>query len=153
MFFISCDNILPLPTRSGRNIFGCKVDGTTLKTSTRILRDNPISAGYDRDNVFYVSGNDFNNDLAVELDIRKLTKEGKYKLDNINLGFLDNRSYPKEYYETTKNHTGEVCITKLNANKRIISGTFWFEAVNRRDSTDVVKVSRGRFDIDLDKLK
>lgn len=151
---MACDNILPLPTRNGRNIFGCKVDGITLKTSSRILRDNPISAGYDdTDGAFYVSGNDFNDDLAVELDIRKLIKKGKYKLDNINLGFLDNRSYPKKYYITTENHTGEVCITKLNANKRIISGTFEFEAVNREDSTDVVKVSRGRFDIDLDELK
>lgn len=150
---MACDNILPLPTRNGRNVFGCKVDGITLKTSSRILRDNPISAGYDTDSAFYVLGTDYNDDLEVELDIIKLSNKGKYKLDDSNTGFFRSSGYPQKRYITTKNHTGEVCITKLNTNKRIISGTFEFEAVNREDSTDVVKVSRGRFDIDLDELK
>lgn len=151
---MGCDNILPLSTNSGKNIFGCKIDGQALKTKKNfnILKDFPISAGNFVDSTFYVSGTDYNDDLYVELNLRNLSKKGKYKLDNFNTGFFRSSGYSRKRYTTNSKYTGNINITRFDTKNKIISGTFEFEAVNRNDSTDVVKVTRGRFDVNINKL-
>lgn len=39
---------------------------------------------------------------------------------------------PDESYETNEDYTGELHITKLDKEKNIISGTFWFDAINEQ---------------------
>jgi len=48
-------------------------------------------------------------------------------------------------YETSKTSTGMLTITKLDAVKHIISGTFYFNAVD--DFADTIKITDGRFDL------
>lgn len=48
-------------------------------------------------------------------------------------------------FETTNTVTGELKITKLNTQQRIISGTFWYDAINPKG--DIVKIREGRFDM------
>jgi len=48
-------------------------------------------------------------------------------------------------YYTTSEVTGEMTITKLDFENNIVSGTFWFDAVN--DAGEIVEVREGRFDM------
>lgn len=49
------------------------------------------------------------------------------------------------YYLTTSTVTGELTITHLDEANQIISGTFWFDAVN--NDGEIVEVREGRFDM------
>lgn len=48
-------------------------------------------------------------------------------------------------YNTTQVHKGELKITKFNPTNSIISGTFWFDAVN--EEGEIVEIREGRFDM------
>jgi len=48
-----------------------------------------------------------------------------------------------EYY-TTSSITGELTITRVDTSNSIISGTFWFDAINAEG--EVVEIRDGRFD-------
>jgi len=48
-------------------------------------------------------------------------------------------------YYTQNGYTGELTITHLDETNRIVSGTFWFDAVN--GDGEVVEVREGRFDV------
>lgn len=52
---------------------------------------------------------------------------------------------PDENYNTSQNYIGELHITKLDKEKNIISGTFWFDAVNEQGKK--VEIREGRFDM------
>jgi len=47
-------------------------------------------------------------------------------------------------YRTNAVNTGELKITKLDPSESIISGTFWFDAVNA--AGEKVEIRQGRFD-------
>jgi hypothetical protein len=49
------------------------------------------------------------------------------------------------YYLTTSTITGELSITHLDETNQIISGIFWFDAVN--NDGEIVEVREGRFDM------
>jgi hypothetical protein len=49
------------------------------------------------------------------------------------------------HYLTNENNNGQLTITKLDQVNNIISGTFWFKAVN--SNGEVVQVREGRFDM------
>ena len=53
--------------------------------------------------------------------------------------------YSNNEFETKSVHSGELTITKLDRENFIISGTFWFTAVN--DQGDTLRVTDGRFDV------
>lgn len=69
--------------------------------------------------------------------------------------FVDQKSYipnttilGKTYtYVTRAALPGKVNITRLDRSLRIVSGTFEFKAVNVQDPNDIVKITKGRFDI------
>jgi len=48
-------------------------------------------------------------------------------------------------FHTSQNYTGELKITHHDLENLIVSGTFWFDAVN--ENANVVHVTEGRFDI------
>ena len=50
------------------------------------------------------------------------------------------------YYSTNDIITGEVTITNHDINNAILSGTFWFDAINSEG--DIVEVREGRFDME-----
>ena len=49
------------------------------------------------------------------------------------------------FYYTQNGYKGELTITHLDETNRIVSGTFWFDAVN--EDGEVVEVREGRFDV------
>ena len=49
------------------------------------------------------------------------------------------------HYSTTSAITGELKITYHNYNQAILSGTFWFDAIN--SNGEIVHVREGRFDM------
>lgn len=61
------------------------------------------------------------------------SKWGEYMIDS------------KILYSTTSIVTGELKITHHDFNRAIISGTFWFDAVN--DYGEKVEIREGRFDV------
>ncbi|NEM97411.1 DUF6252 family protein [Pontibacter burrus] len=61
-------------------------------------------------------------------------------------GFLwTNNGTKSTYYFTNETNKGELTITKLDRYNQIISGTFWFDAVDEKGN--VVEVREGRFDM------
>jgi len=48
-------------------------------------------------------------------------------------------------YETNAKVSGQLMITKLDTMKQIVSGTFYFNALN--STGDTVKITNGRFDM------
>ena len=51
----------------------------------------------------------------------------------------------EDLYYTTSEATGEMTITKLDFENNIVSGTFWFDAIN--DDGEIVEIREGRFDM------
>lgn len=74
------------------------------------------------------------------------------KISNVNNTYISNFG---EYfiisfngdvkYTTTNVSIGELKITKLDTQQKIISGTFWYDAINA--SGEKVEVREGRFDM------
>jgi len=56
-----------------------------------------------------------------------------------------NSLYNNTSYVTKDNFKGELVITFFDSEKNIISGTFWFDAVNSEG--EVIEVRDGRFDM------
>ena len=52
-------------------------------------------------------------------------------------------------YFTNSIQKGELTITYLDKNNQIISGTFWFDAIN--NDGDIVEIREGRFDMPYSK--
>ena len=52
--------------------------------------------------------------------------------------------YSSNQFYTTNLLNGELKITKLNTQQRIISGTFWFDAIL---SGEKIEIREGRFDM------
>lgn len=48
-------------------------------------------------------------------------------------------------YITTITNTGELRVTKLNTQQKIISGTFWYDAIDTHG--EIIKIREGRFDM------
>ncbi|RFS15556.1 DUF6252 family protein [Emticicia sp. C21] len=159
LFLVSCDNLLPLPIRWGNDSFGCKVEGITMKASSAnyFARDKPISARI-TDSTFYISGSDYNDKLDIAISLGNIRKKGTYYLDNITgAASYENRNYPSTSYKTYNQYGGQVHITKFDVKNKIVSGTFSFKAAkvdisvypNTLDTTKVIEITRGRFDVNL----
>jgi hypothetical protein len=70
---------------------------------------------------------------------------GTYSLSKNNLGTYDINVYDDfPTYTTTENYIGELVIEFHDTENYIISGTFWFDAVN--ENGEVVQIRNGRFD-------
>jgi hypothetical protein len=150
ILFLSCDNILPLPSKSGKNIFGCKIEGKVIKPTSRSLFSEPLSARMSN-TFFSVSASDYNDNFDVNIIVTNVSKKGEYILDGkLGSAFVYTRDSPATAYGTTLRYKGKVCVTKFDTVKKIVAGTFIFEAVNRKDSTDIIKVTKGRFDLKID---
>lgn len=140
---------LPPATQEGRRTFGCLVNGKAftpkgspfagpILSSYYQLLNTPDANGY----FFNISGRrDNNNNAGVEgisINSNSLSiKEGvKYSLQNnankgeIYAAYRIVTSGESNEYITKGNYKGELYISKLDEEKQIVSGTFWFDAVN-----------------------
>lgn len=152
------DASLPEATQTGENTAGCLVDGKVLLPKGSGLGGLLLRAFYQEiDANFHfgllIANNTQNPQKYVNITIsEKLIEVNSYnlKLRETNGGFFTSNF--AEYviglrpdYQTTNNYQGEIIISKLDSQSKIVSGTFWFDALHENGS--VVEVREGRFDM------
>lgn len=152
---------LPPVTQTGANKVGCLLNGKAfLPSGTRPGGGNPNPyCGYYHDNfvlAFSIVRNENNTSMLGSETIALYTsdiilEEGstyslKGSTSNHSAGYTHYNSITNEdSYDTTNEFTGELYINKLDKTNNIISGTFWFDAVNEQGKK--VEIREGRFDM------
>lgn len=155
----SCDDpdptVLPAETQSGKNTFGCYVDGKVfLGGSVPSVLTPPLYAEYDRRTGILI--------IAAKGKINN-TFAGIMALEVLNPITDTTLAMKSAIYDTSKNNdycvaygtfnNGDIYITKLDTINNIISGRFSFIGTclegleNETDSTISVSITEGRFDI------
>jgi hypothetical protein len=150
-------DLLPPATQSGKNTFGCLVDGKAFLPKKKF---NPHPAKGFKLEVIHNEGwfcqifglRDVSEGLfeVIMHTDSLLLEEGKtYSLAS-GIGEVTGsyvhyqRGSMYEYMTDGAAHTGQLHVTRFNREARIISGTFWYDAVNSEGV--VVKIREGRFD-------
>ncbi|MBD0257771.1 MAG: hypothetical protein ICV83_18820 [Cytophagales bacterium] len=165
---VTCKDKLPKPTQEGKNTFACKVNGSTFVAvdSGGLFGVKGVFAAYVSAGDYIVvhgsrqddtSDKNFKEKKDILLYIRGIQGKGvgAYELNQFrgNNGPESYAQYdvetlfPGTHYYTVSPGAGQVHLTKLDTIQGIISGTFEFKAVNPKDTTQVVRITNGRFDI------
>lgn len=147
---------LPPATQTGANTAGCLVNGVAFLPKGNFATGNLTCN--------YIDGKDFSLQISEKINgrIRSLfvASYNQNLHDNIGVVFqlkeyganskfgefvIYNADFSEEHYQSTTLITGELKITYHNFNQAILSGTFWFDAVNSEGKK--VEVRNGRFDM------
>ena len=156
---------LPEATQTGANTVGCLVNGEAFLPKGGGLAGNKncfyqyVDGGY----YFVMRFSDFSdgNSSSLRLGTQNATiEEGEIYTLNARPFYSGNEDgrgggyefytiepFSEIYYSTTSEVTGEMTITKLDFENHIVSGTFWFDAVN--EDGEVVEIREGRFDMNF----
>ncbi|NRB60630.1 MAG: hypothetical protein HRU50_11915 [Winogradskyella sp.] len=148
---------LPPATQTGENTAGCLVNGEAFLPNNGSIQPLVLN---------YLNGEDFTLGISREVNGSLYTirisqfniplQEGEtYLLNTEFTGSPSSAQYiintfpppSPNYYSTNSMVTGELTITSNDFNNAILSGTFWFDAINSEG--DIVEVREGRFDIQL----
>ncbi|WP_192822075.1 hypothetical protein [Rufibacter sp. LB8] len=155
---------LPAATQEGKNTFGCLVNGKahfptgqmgfgvpSYQCHYQNIQHDDKPKGY----YFYVAGADMKskNRALVNVGTSALAlKEGEvYPLTTRG---TEGRAFGEyiffgppgeDLYMEASALTGELRITKLDEQRHIVAGTFWFDTVNSKG--EKVEVREGRFDM------
>jgi hypothetical protein len=146
---------LPPATHTGANKAGCLVNGIAFLPKGYSPDGSNLHVYYDGDTFGMAIDNGTNNLLKTVF----VSSSNTPLHNNINIPFVleeyGNSSKFGEYiiynsgnnntFRTTNTITGELKITYYNHDQRIISGTFWFDAVNVAGET--AEIREGRFDM------
>lgn len=151
---------LPPITQTGKDTFGCLVNGNIwLPESTISFPAIPkISAELKREGNYRIwkFGASQGASSSFYFGIYEDSlKEGKInipvdELNDVGLYFFS-KKFEKTSFTWDKELLGELIITKLDTVNMILSGTFWFDAVNMLNET--VKIRDGRFDLKIDQIQ
>ena len=159
---------LPAPTSSGKNTFGCLINGKVmiprrpfgdivpyLTCTYQYLYNDPIS-GY----ALSVSGTDkadacHFNSVTLSLDSADLQVKTYPLGKHVRKGYYANTNAINgcqgpglQFYYTTEIVNGELSISFLDRTNQIVSGVFWFDAVlDGGVPGDTMHVREGRFDM------
>ncbi len=131
---LGCDKTDPDPTPSYTPgyYFYCKVDGEEFRPEFKSeLGYKNIKAKLLRDSSFFANADIGEQRVSFGLFNNDLIREGSYLL-------LKNGAPPGtasytptisiDKYNTDSTHTGQVEISRLDKNKKIVTGTFYFDA-------------------------
>ena len=144
---------LPAATQTGAGTLGFTINGKVYKASfpdvlaTYIYENFPYPYG----NGYFltITGNKDNWHIGLLTDSLKIFEGQTYILNNNadskGSAYADYIDGGKEYY-TKPYLAGELNITKLDSVNKIVSGTFWFDAIDTLSNT-TVQVRDGRFDL------
>jgi hypothetical protein len=146
---------LPPYTEEGKNTFGCLVDGKAWIPKGRFYSTgaSAVSTTYDsRRNYLSIVARKYGEKdedytgFSIEI-YEKVWGIGEYDLfdPKRTLGPVRYSTYDKSYI-LDSSHTGKLQIKYLDSINRHISGTFYFNAIDK-SSGAVVKISDGRFDL------
>ena len=149
------DDQLPRATQIGANKVGCLVNGKVLIPTQRGL-NTPVNCFYqfvDGEFYFTMAFTDMQNfGPSVNIFTSKVSLQANQTYI-LNQGYNPSQGGGGEYFKnlsnkfnTTIEQTGELKITRLDLSNTIISGTFWFDAINSAGET--VHITQGRFDWD-----
>jgi hypothetical protein len=148
---------LPPETQVGANTVGCLVNGQVFLPKAEGI--NPaVVVNYEFINgefFFTLRFSDLRNSSneGVRLRTQRVDLQaGEIYILNMNTD--DNGDFSgsgAEYqtslsneYLTNSSFTGELAITRVDTSNSIISGTFWFDAINEQG--EIVEIRDGRFD-------
>jgi hypothetical protein len=149
---------LPAETQTGANSVGCLVNGEVFLPHSQGLNQG-VNCFYQLENgefFFNITCADFRGIIpkGVCVETRRVNLQvGQTYILNKNI--IDNGDFQggggnydigaSNRYFTNTLKTGELKITRLDLSNSIISGTFWFDAVNTAGET--VQIRSGRFDM------
>jgi len=148
-------DLLPPATQTGANTAGCLVNGKAFLPGNFVM---PLKCDYYQQQYFLlalhrkIDDNIFTIriEVAEHLEVGhtyKLTLEDYITGQDGNSGVYKKNSDPPpgpHHYGTNETYYGELTITHHDFDNMILSGTFWFDAVNSEG--EVVHVTEGRFD-------
>ena len=148
---------LPPETQTGANTVGCLVNGQVYLPSQSGI-NSPINCQYeyiDSEFFFIMSFSDDRSsgpNVSVQTLRVNLLQGETYLLNKNSIddgdftggGGAYRLSSVNKYY-TNSIKTGALKITRIDLSNSIISGTFWFDAVN--SNGEKVQVREGRFDM------
>ena len=155
-------NGLPAATTTGENTAGCLVDGKIFVPRgsgwggpTLSCFYQYVDGGYrlglsisNRTNDILKSVSVATNEQLVEGNTYFLIAkedDGQNYTSNFGEFTIYSNVYEPNYFQTTGLNIGQLTITKLDPSQNIISGTFWFDAIN--ESGEVTEIRDGRFDV------
>jgi hypothetical protein len=152
----SSNDQLPPETQIGANTVGCLVNGQVYLPSQSGL-NSPVNCFYQLYNGEYFFTMAFSDNKNSGPDVSVQTARLNLQVGQtyiLNKNIIANGDYTggggtyrlstsNKYYTNTIK-TGELKITKLDLPNAIISGTFWFDAINTAGT--VVEIRQGRFD-------
>ncbi|WP_155827830.1 DUF6252 family protein [Gillisia sp. JM1] len=151
----NCDNpvdCLPPETQSGVGTFGCLVNGEIFKPGGSQFSGPTQQANYNIDlegELFFsliAINNNSNKAIGINISGIEIIEGDAYDLrydeQNSKLVIYDSGS---STYETGRDYSGEIEFTKFDDINGIISGKFWFDAINEKG--EIVEIREGRFDM------
>lgn len=151
---------LPPETQTGANTFGCLVNGEIFKPGGAQLSGGSLQCNNQFfNNSYYLvligrnqTGSNLLTSVGLYADSLKVADGMKLSLKLRTKGnpsadyFKSISAYQYELYSSDNNsNTGELWIKKLDTLNQIVSGTFWFNAVNANGQK--VEIREGRFDV------
>ncbi|SHM45111.1 DUF6252 family protein [Flavobacterium xanthum] len=144
---------LPPATQIGANTAGCLVDGKAFLPNGYIPSGNLVCN--------YINGKDFslgilqkNDNQTLSLNVISYNKSlvvgetyqlKEYGANSIFGEYVIFQQIGNLTYQTNSIVKGELKITNHNFDKAVLSGVFWFDAVNEKG--EKVQVREGRFDM------
>lgn len=162
LLLFACEfNSLPSATKKGANTMGCLINGKEWIAKTRLFAPGKPKGGYNAALGFFrIYGHNAESDLIhIDIQVDNVQGEGKYSISNrpqsSSQNYLDGSwatcdiriGGTTSYYQTDARHPSRLTFTRFDVAGKIYSGKFEFTAVNKNDSTDVIRVTKGRFDI------
>jgi hypothetical protein len=163
--FISCKKEiknLPEPTQTGANTFGAKVNGENWgPLAAGILPTLPIlEARFSADSSVFINARNYSRtptETEMEIYLKHITGPGIYKLNQTTAAYPGHSASYAHYIKrkftiedewiTGPENGGEVEVTKIDWESKIISGTFSFTA--KPLYTTLLTVTEGRFDVKI----
>ncbi|MGB7786039.1 MAG: DUF6252 family protein [Salinimicrobium sp.] len=152
-----CDDpidCLPPITQKGANTAGCLVNGKVLVPGGQgINTGSVLKAIYnyssDNDSVFGLSIRDLTSGgskmMLISIRNRELVEGEIYELTNEESNSFGSYINGLNGFVTNEGNRGELTISRIDTERHIASGTFWFDAVD--DEGEIVKIRNGRFDV------
>jgi hypothetical protein len=149
--------MLPAITDTGANTFGCEINKRIFRPKGKLLkRYDPLDISYDRTNNhvwFVLSAGNIETNQRLIFNISEImlkdTLFNDYMSPDQPIG-LSARYYDRAgaEYGTYNNCPGEFRISRFDMINGIVSGTFWYDAVNPA-AHDTIHIRNGRFDVKL----
>lgn len=153
---------LPEPTQTGAGTIGCLINGKVFKPRGSVFGGPRKNCFYEQRNNGYYFGlsakDDHENPLrsfSIATDSLPVVEGQTIALQTpdtkgsawaeVSLSPYTDNSITYDKYTTTASVRGELVVSKLDSIRRVVSGTFWFDAIDRNGTK--VQVRDGRFDM------